>query len=343
MSAPWVTDTATLARMATLRLFANLRESAGTTTADFEAATVGDLLSQASDRFGDQFRSGLGAARVWVNGEQAEATTPLVATDEVALIPPVSGGAVATRSVEVPPNLLSVALIVSLLAVAWAPLEWFVLVAVGAVLAWVWDVSDTAKLVGTGFVPFPPLISATITGASTYAWGFNGFAAAIALSVIIAVSWPVFDKNAREFRITANTTLITLVAGSASAGLILIRLLGPYAVVTFVLITIFALIGAWIAGSFGSQIQSIDANVGALLGALVAGLVVGLSIDELDIAAGLLGGVAIAAGVIAGRALGSMVRTGTVTHTEDPPGELSMFDGAIVAAPLFWLVLWLFA
>jgi molybdopterin converting factor small subunit len=338
-----VTDTATLAYMATLRLFANLRESAGIDSADFDATTVSDLLGQATDRFGDQFQSGLSAARVWVNGEQAEGSTPLAATDEVALIPPVSGGAGTAKSFQVPPNLLSVALIVALLAVAWAPLEWFVLVAVGAVLAWVWDISDTAKLVGTGFVPFPPLISAAMTGAATYAWGFNGFAAAIAFSVIISVSWPVFDKNSRDFRITATTTLITVIAGSASAGLILIRLLGPYAVLTFVLITIFALIGAWIAGVFGLKIQSIDANVGALLGALVAGLVVGLSIEEVDIAAGLLGGVAIAAGVIAGRALGSMVRTGTVTHTEDPPGELSMFDGAIVAAPLFWLVFWLFA
>ena len=329
--------------MATLRLFANLRESAGTDTADFDAATVGDLLGQATDLFGEQFQSGLAAARVWVNGEQADETTPLAANDEVALIPPVSGGTLAVRSVEVPPNLLTVALIVALLAVAWAPLEWFVLVAVGAVLAWTWDVSDTARLAGTGFVPFPPLISATIAGIGAYAWGFNGFAGAIALSVIIAVSWPVFDKNSRSFRITATTTLVTVVAGSASAGLILIRLLGSYAVLSFVLITIFALVGGWIAGAYGSQIQSVDANVGALLGALIAGFVVGLSIDELDIAAGLLGGVATAAGVIAGRALGSMIRTGSVTHTEDAPGALSMFDGAIVAAPLFWVVLWLFA
>ena len=150
-----VSDTATLVRMATLRLFANLRESAGVDTAVFDADTVGDLLGQATDRFGDRFQMGAAAARVWVNGEQAEAETPLAATDEVALIPPVSGGAVVLRSVEIPPNLLTVALIVAILAVAWAPIEWFVLVAVGAVLAWIWDVSDTARLTGTGFVPFP--------------------------------------------------------------------------------------------------------------------------------------------------------------------------------------------
>ncbi len=328
--------------MVTLRLFANLRESAGTDTADFDAETVGDLLGQASDRYGDQFQSGLSAARVWVNGEQAEASTTLADTDEVALIPPVSGGAVTVTSVDVPPNLLTVALIVALLAVAWAPLEWFVLVSVGAILAWVWDVSDTARLARTGFVPFPPLIAATIAGIGAYAWGFTGVAGGIALSVIIAVSWPIFDRHNRSFRVTSATTLVTVIAGSASAGLILIRLVGSYAVLAFVLITILALVGGWIAGAYGTQIQSVDANVGALLGALIAGLVAGLAISGLDVAAGLLGGVATAAGVIAGRSLGSMLRTGSVHHTEDAPGALSMFDGAVLAAPLFWLAIWLF-
>jgi len=198
-------------------------------------------------------------------------------------------------AVEVPPNLLTVALIVALLAVAWAPVEWFVLVAVGAVLAWVWDVSDTAKLVGIGFIPFPPLIATTVTAIGAYAWGFAGFAAGSALAVAITVGWPIFDKRSRDFRLLAETTLMSVVAGSASAALIFIRLLGSYAVLAFVLITIFGLVGGWIAGAYGAQIQSVDANVGALLGALVAGLVVGLAVGELDIAAGLLGGVATAA------------------------------------------------
>ena len=51
---------------------------------------------------------------------------------------------------------------------------------------------------------------------------------------------------------------------------------------------------------------------------------------------------AVAAGVIAGRALGSMLRTGSVTHTENAPGSLAMFDGAILAAPLFWIAIWVF-
>ncbi len=329
--------------MATLRLFANLRESAGTDRVDIEAATVGDLLDTASARFGDSFTAGLGAAGVWVNGETASSDTTITSSDEVAVIPPVSGGTVASPSrVEIPPNLLSVALVISLLAVAWADPAWLAVVGVGAILAWVWDLSDTAARTRDAFVVYPPLLAATAGGAFAYAWGIEGFAGAIALSTELAVSWPIFDRNHREFRTTSATTLVSVVATSATAGLVLIRLEGTYALVAFVLITAFALVGGWVAAVYGASIQSIDANVGSLLGALLGGLIGGLVLTELEVSAGLLGGVAVAAGVIAGRALGSMLRTGAVSHTEQSPGALSLFDGAVVAAPLFWIILWLF-
>jgi molybdopterin converting factor small subunit len=329
--------------MATLRLFANLRESAGTDTVDIEATTVAELIDEASARFGDGFTAGLATAGVWVNGDAAEPTTPLSPTDEVAVIPPVSGGTTrASQVMGTAPNLLSIALVVALVAVAWARPEWFVIVAVGAILAWVWDVTDTAAVTRDAFVPFPPLIAAATGGAFSYAWGFEGYAGALALAVISAVSWPVFDKAHREFRGTAATTLVSVVACSAASTLVLIRLIGSYAVVAFVLVTVSALLGGWLAGTYGASIQSLDANVGALLGSLLGGLIAGLTISELDIAAGLLGAVAAAAGVIAGRALGSMLRTGAITLTEHPPGSLSLFDGAVVAAPLFWLAIWVF-
>lgn len=329
--------------MATLRLFANLRESAGTDRVDIDAATVEELLTKANAKFGDQFTAGAVSAGVWVNGEPAAPQTEIASTDEVALIPPVSGGALTMPKLDFGPNLLSVALVVALIAVAWADEAWFVFVAVGAILAWVWDLSESSKRISEPFVVFPPLIGATTGAVGAYAWGFEGFAGGVALAMIIAVSWPVFDGSHREFRTTAATALVTVVAAGASAGLVLIRLTGSFAVVAFVLVTVFALVGAWVAGAYGAAIQSVDANVGALLGALLAGLLAGLVISELDIAAGLLGGVAAAAGVIAGRTLGSMLRTGVISHTEDPPGALSMFDGAAVAAPLFWLAIWMFS
>lgn len=328
--------------MATLRLFANLRESAGTDTVEIDAATVGELLDSATHRYGDGFATGLQSAGIWVNGEAAQDGTVITDTDEVAVIPPVSGGTLATRNIEVAPSLLSVALVVALLAVAWAPIEWFVVVAVGSILAWIWDVWLAAKSTANPFVVYPPLIGATLGGAFGYAWGIEGVAGALAVGVVLSVSWPIFDRANRDFRITATTTLVSTLVVAAAGSLVLTRLFGSFAVVAFVIIAIAGLVGAWIAGTYGSAIQSVDANVGALLGALLAGLVAGMTIEELDIAAGLLGGVAAAAGVIAGRALGSMVRTGTVTHTEDAPGSLALFDGVILAAPLFWLALWVF-
>ncbi len=78
--------------MATLRLFAQIREAAGTGTARIEGDTVADVIAGAQDRFGAAFAALVPTCRVWVNGEPAEAGDRVVPGDEVALLPPVSGG-----------------------------------------------------------------------------------------------------------------------------------------------------------------------------------------------------------------------------------------------------------
>lgn len=78
-----------------LRLFAAAREAAGTGAVEFEdQATLGALLAAASVRFGPGFDAVLGTARVWVNGDEPSdgAATVLADGDEVAVLPPVSGG-----------------------------------------------------------------------------------------------------------------------------------------------------------------------------------------------------------------------------------------------------------
>jgi molybdopterin converting factor small subunit len=81
-------------RMATLRLFASAREAAGTGSTQIDAATVGDVLEDASTTFGPDFRAVLQSCRVWLNGEPAELHMAVTAGDEVAVLPPVSGGCV---------------------------------------------------------------------------------------------------------------------------------------------------------------------------------------------------------------------------------------------------------
>jgi molybdopterin converting factor small subunit len=54
--------------------------------------TVGELLTHARARYGASFAEILDRSRIWVNGRNADADTPVAADDEVAVLPPVSGG-----------------------------------------------------------------------------------------------------------------------------------------------------------------------------------------------------------------------------------------------------------
>ena len=78
--------------MARLRLFASAREAAGTAKAEFVGDTVGEVLDAAVAEFGDEFAGVLGTCNVWVNGDQADRDHAVREGDEVAVLPPVSGG-----------------------------------------------------------------------------------------------------------------------------------------------------------------------------------------------------------------------------------------------------------
>ena len=82
--------------MPTLRLFASVRQAAGVATATLDGATVGDVLAAATERFGPAFDEQLQACRIWRNGEPADLSDPVGADDEIAALPPVSGGAGVT-------------------------------------------------------------------------------------------------------------------------------------------------------------------------------------------------------------------------------------------------------
>ena len=78
--------------MAVLRLFAAARTAAGTSTDRVPGSTVADLLANATARYGEPFAAVLATCAVWVNGEPAEGDRAVGEGDEVAILPPVSGG-----------------------------------------------------------------------------------------------------------------------------------------------------------------------------------------------------------------------------------------------------------
>jgi molybdopterin synthase sulfur carrier subunit len=79
--------------VARLRFFAQAREAAGTGSAELDGATVGEVLDEARRRYGAHMAQVLAHSAVWLNGSPATADDQVGAGDEVAVLPPVSGGA----------------------------------------------------------------------------------------------------------------------------------------------------------------------------------------------------------------------------------------------------------
>lgn len=79
--------------MAVVRLFAAAREAAGTGRDEINGRTVDDVLRAARGRYGPEFGAVLGTCRVWLNGDETDGGAPVDDADEIAVLPPVSGGA----------------------------------------------------------------------------------------------------------------------------------------------------------------------------------------------------------------------------------------------------------
>ena len=73
-------------------MFAALREAAGASSVEASGKTVGDVVDVLSERYGERFASVASVASFVVNGERAARQTSIADGDEVALLPPVSGG-----------------------------------------------------------------------------------------------------------------------------------------------------------------------------------------------------------------------------------------------------------
>ena len=78
--------------MAHLRLFGPAREAAGTASITLPGHTVSEVIGAAEEQFGETFSQVLSTSNIWLNGDPVEPDAPVKDEDEVAVIPPVSGG-----------------------------------------------------------------------------------------------------------------------------------------------------------------------------------------------------------------------------------------------------------
>ena len=73
-------------------MFASVRVAAGTGRTDIDGATVGEVVANACALYGPEFAALVQSCRVWRNGEPALDADRVGPDDEVAILPPVSGG-----------------------------------------------------------------------------------------------------------------------------------------------------------------------------------------------------------------------------------------------------------
>ena len=78
--------------MPSVLMFAQAREAAGVSRVNSEGATVADVVQDLRARFGEEFSEVIATSTIWCNGERAQPGDSVHSGDEVAILPPVSGG-----------------------------------------------------------------------------------------------------------------------------------------------------------------------------------------------------------------------------------------------------------
>jgi len=219
----------------------------------------------------------------------------------------------------------------------------FVFVVVGSGLAWLWDITDVLRLRRLSINPIPLMIGATAAANGAYSWGVAGFAGGIAAAIFISLAWSVLDPTQRSTRAVSISVVLALTTALTTGSLALTHLYSIPMVITAIAAAAAAGLAAWLVQQSGGELGGLDPNLGMVAGAVIAGVIAYLAADTLALTTMLLASAAGAAGLIAGRAFGSLLRTGSVVHTARAPGLLTMFDAALLGVPAFWAAIWIFA
>lgn len=324
--------------MAKLRLFANLREIAGTSRVDIPGSTVTEVVDGAAEKFGEEFREGLTTARVWLNGDETEMGAKVTESDEIVLLPPVSGG--SQPAAIAPADLVGFApalvLVVAVLAALQGQAFWAAaLVAIAG--GWVGDLAAAFRARGRLFSPLAAASTAAVGAIAAHILGGSGYGLTVGLAVAISLGWAVVFRVYRQADAFAPTLLVGLVAGLGTASLLLANSSsspGDRAVDIF-------LVAVIVAGAVGALLTRLppmpflDPFSATAIGAVLAS-VAAAALWDADVVGYLLVGLGIAIALVAGNGLSSMLRLGRVSLTERGPGALSSLDGVFLAAALYY-------
>lgn len=324
--------------MAKLRLFANLRELAGVSRLDLPGSTVGEVIVEAKERFGPDFERGLATSRIWVNGEEADLASAVSETDEVVVLPPVSGGGQPTTLAlsDVLGALLLVVALVAVIANTQSQPIWAAAL-VAIVAAWSLDISSTFIGRGRLFAPLPVVVTAAGAALLAHIMGGAGYGLTVALAVAVGLGWAVAFPIYRQADVFSPTLMVSLLAGMGTASMILSRSAftpDPRAVDVF-------LVGVIAGVTLGALVLRLpplpylDPFSTTAISTVLA-FVAAAAFWDLDVVNYLLVGLGVAVALVAGNGLSSMLRSGQVALTLRAPGALVGLDGVVLAAALYY-------
>lgn len=327
--------------MAKLRLFANLREIAGTSRVDVPGSTVSEVVQAAIDKFGPDFEQGVTTSRVWLNGEEAAMSDEVGESDEVVLLPPVSGGSQPTAVA--PADLMAFAPLVLLVIAVVASLQnqaiWAAaLVAIAG--AWAVDLGTVFAARGKLFAPLAVAATAAAGALSAHILGGAGYGLTVALAVAICVGWAVAFRTYRQVDVFAPTLLVGLIAGLGTASLVLSSSsFSPDERSTDIFVV--AVIAGVVLGALVARMPPmpfVDPYSTTAIGAVLAA-VAAAAFWDVDVVGYLLVGLGVSIALVAGNGLSSMLRMGRVSLTEPSPGVIPSLDGVALAAAIYYTLI----
>lgn len=322
--------------MASVRLFANLREMAGSDRVELPGGNVSEVLDSAAQRFGDEFRRALATAQVWVDGTRVGADGPVSEDSEVAILPPVSGGALVVQN----PVTLEFALVATftfgLMIANFLSLQWLAVISVLLMAVWVYDLSGTGERRGLPLGAAPMYLGVLGAVLATYRFGGPGLAAAVVGAAFLALVWAVARHDLRGVESIAGTAVITVVASFGIGSLILVRIRSREEATVFLVLAMVAIVVAWLSDR--SEMPIVDPMIAMILGGLVAGLAAS-ALWAPDVSSAVFASIGAVVGLVSGRTLGMLVRAGGYFGSSELPGTLGYFDGVVTAAGAYWAVL----
>ena len=299
---------------------------------------MGEVIEAAGRRMGPEFVAAVETARVWRNGEEASPGDAVGPGDEVAILPPVSGGATATRipaevSIGVPVMIAALVVVLNLRASE----AWWAAGLVGVVGVWVVDVARQMEVRGRGIPALGILVGVVAGAVVSHAYGGVGLAIAVAFAVMAVLTWGVGVLGYRSVDIVAPGVMVSILATAATGSLVLTRSaesVDPQAIDVFLLVVGVATVAGVVVDRMAEMPYLDPFTVTALVAILTA--IVGAFLWDLDVAGYLLVGLGTAVTLVAGRGLGSLLRLGDVALVDRSPGLLGSLDGPVLAAAIYY-------